>query len=992
MSRDRSYDIAVTGVHARFPGAADLDRWWAAVTDGERLTTRLSRADLQAAGVPERLVDDPAYVPARGVLADADRFDHSLFQLSARDAELMDPQHRHMLEAAWAALEDAGVGPGGGGLVTGVYASDSGSGYLRAMLTGGPLDEQVLDHALHGTEPDFIASLVSYKLGLTGPSIGVRTACSSSLVGLHLAVQALLNGDCDQALVLAAGIDFPQGGYLHVPGGIQSESGVCRPFDAASDGVVPGSGVACVVLRRLADVQPADGGDGPDLYGVVLGTAVNNDGAGKAGYYAPSEAGQEAVIRAALHAADVDAATIGYLEAHATGTRVGDPIEWAAASAALAALGAAPGQVAVGALKATIGHLDAASGLAGLIKAMRVVKEGVLPPIAGFGGYNPLLDLAGSPLYVPAAAGPWTGPLPRRAGVSSFGIGGTNAHVVIEQPPVRAPARRESRDRLVVLSAADTGALERAVAAHAAFLDGTGEDLADVAYTLAAGRTPMPERLAVCGSSPAEVADRLRAGVAVARGRAAAAPPPVVLLLPGQGTQFPGMATAFAAALPGFTDALEECLAAFEPDLAATLRRALHDPATPAAEVAATALAQPMLFAVGYAAGRALGGLGVAPAALIGHSLGELTAACLTGVLSLPDAARVVAARGLAMQQCPPGAMLAVGCDEATARAWAAEAGLELAAVNGADSCVLAGSDEAVRGLLDRVGATVHAKVLHTSHAFHSARIEPALPRLREVLGTARLHPPAAPLASNLTGRLRPAGTPVEAGEFVEQARRPVRFGAAVAAAAEQFPGCVFVEAGPGRVLSALVEAAGHVAVPVCPRPAPHEPGAAGGRGVLTALGRLWTLGLPVPLDRLGADGHAVHLPVYQFGGRRFRAPEVAARAAAAVTPRTAGTAGTAGAAAAPPAQPEPPGAAPDPAVLMPRLWAELLGADDLDDDSDFFALGGDSLLVTQLARRLHDELGVRMPLRDMLAGRTLGRQTELIRLRLHDHVPAAGA
>lgn len=428
MSRDRSLDIAVTGVHALFPGAADLDDWWNAVLAGRVLTTRLDRTDLLSAGVPPELADDPDYVPVRGHLDEADRFDHALFRISARDAELMDPQHRLMLESAWAALEDAAVRSAD--LTTAVYASDSGSGYLRAMLAAGPLDPLTLDQALHGTEPDFIASLIAYKLGLTGTALGVRTACSSSLVSVHLAVQALINGECDQAVVVAAGIDYPQAGHLHVPGGIQSVSGHCRPFDARADGVVAGSGVACVVLRRLADVT-----DGPPLYGVLLGTATNNDGSAKAGYYAPSAEGQEAVIVAALAAADVGADSIGYLEAHATGTHVGDPIEWSAASAALSAGGAHPGQVAVGALKSTIGHLDSASGLAGLIRAMRVLREGVVPPVTGFTELNPLLDVAGGPLYVPTAAGPWTGPEPRRAGVSSFGIGGTNAHVIVEQPP-----------------------------------------------------------------------------------------------------------------------------------------------------------------------------------------------------------------------------------------------------------------------------------------------------------------------------------------------------------------------------------------------------------------------------------------------------------------------------------------------------------------------------------------------------------------------------
>ena len=971
MDRDRALDVAVTGVAARLPGVPDLASWFDAIRTGRVLTRRLTRAELAEGGVPAELADAPGYVPVRGVLADDDRFDHRLFGISARDAELMDPQHRLMLEIAWSALEDAGFPPLPDGARTGrdvaVYASGSGSGYLRAMLAGGPLDPLTLDQALHGTEPDFIASLVAYKLGLTGPALGVQTACSSSLVATHLAVQALLNGECETALVVAAGIDFPQGGHLHVDGGIQSAAGACRPFDARSDGVVAGSGVVAVVLRRLAAL-----GDDPQPYGVLIGTAVNNDGCAKAGYYAPSVTGQEEVIRAALAAADVDGSSIGYLEAHATGTRIGDPIEWTAANAALTAAGAAPGQVAVGALKGTIGHLDAASGLAALVKAMWVVRDGLVPPVPGFTALNPLLDDAGSALRVPTSARPWTGPLPRRAGVSSFGIGGTNAHVIVEAPP-EVPARPAPppRDRVVVLSAADPEALDRAAGRLADQLDRERPDLADVAITLHTGRARLAERLAVVGRDSAEVADLLRRRSNPARGRVpATGAAEVAFLLPGQGSQRPGMAAPFAVALPGFGTALDACLGAFPPELARRLYGALFDSAFPADELAATELAQPALFAVGYAAGRALAGLGVTPCALLGHSLGEIIAACLGGVLDVGDAARFVAVRGRAMQACPPGAMLAVGCDAATARELIAESGadLALAAVNGPAGCTVSGAAPDVDRFRRLADGRVFLRPLRTSHAFHSRLIEPALPALADALAEVRIGPTATPWASNLTGELVAAGDTVAARSFVEQARNPVLFGDALAALAASHPGCVAVEVGPGRALSSQAEAAGLTTVPLDP------PGAGDrARGVLTALARLWTLGVPVPAEHLGGgDGRAIHLPGYAFGGPRLRAPEVGR--GPAVTAFTASSPAVVGDPVADAATGDP-----DPGVLMPKLWAEVLGEADLDEDADFFDLGGDSLLVTQLARRIQEELGVRVPLRDMLAGRTLGRQTALV-------------
>ncbi|MFJ8214489.1 type I polyketide synthase [Streptomyces sp. NPDC096033] len=975
MTRDRSLDIAVTGVAGRFPGSADLAAWWEALVEGRVLTTRYDERRLREAGVPQSLIDDPGFVPVHGHLADADRFENALFRVSPREAEMMDPQHRMMLECAWAALEDAGTNPLATPVTTGVYASASGSGYLRAMLAGGALDPMTLEDAIHGNEPDFMASLISYKLGLTGPAVAVQTACSSSLVALHTAVQALLNGECDQALVVGAGVAYPQAGHLHVPGGIHSAAGACRPFDEHADGVVAGSGVACVVLRRLEDALA----DGVEPYGVVLGTAVNNDGSAKAGYYAPSASGQEAVIRAALEAADVDGASIGYLETHGTGTRVGDPIEWSAASSALRAAGAAPGQVAVGALKANTGHLDNAAGLAGLIKALFVVREGVVPPVAGFTRLNPLLETGDSPLYVPRATAPWSGPEPRRAGVSSFGVGGTNAHAVVEAPPAGAPPS-EGQDRpraghLALLSAADGEALARSADRLGRHLAAHAPAAADVARTLATGRAALPERLAVAGRDTADLAGRLAAGAGVVRGRVPeTGPAPLVLAFPGQGAQRPGMAVPFAEALPGFADSLAECLGAFEPGLAAELGRALHDPAFPEEELARTRLAQPALFAVEYAVAAALRGLGLVPRAVIGHSLGEITAACVAGVLEPADAARFVALRGRAMQDCPEGAMLALGCGEEAARELLAACALplEIAAVNSADASVVAGTPAAVAQFETWLAGRVATHRLRTTRAFHSALVEPAVPLLAAELSRTAVHPPTMAWAAN-DGRLLLPGTEIVGDSFAAAARNPVRFTQALDALARHLPGALVVEAGPGRTLSALAEAADLTAVPLAAGRAARP------EDVLTALGTLWTTGQPLAADRLCAQGRPVRLPGYPFAGPRRTAPEAAPPSD---TPRR--IAGAPAPAAGPTESTDSAGApvAPDPAdvpALVAEVWAELLGHQEPAADADFFALGGDSLLVTRLARRLGTALGVRVPIRELLLARTLERQTEVV-------------
>jgi len=972
LARDRSLDVAVTGVSARFPGSPDLDGWWSALLAGRVLTSRYRRDELLAAGVPPRLADDPAYVPVRGHLDRAEHFDNQLFRISPREAELMDPQHRLMLEMAWAALEDAAMAPGAVPLRTGVFASATGSGYLRAVLAHSPLDPATLDDLIHGTEPDFMASRISYKLGLTGPALAIQTACSSSLVAVHFAVQSLLNGDCEQALVVAAGLDFPQAGYLSLPGAVQSPSGRCLPFTQDADGVVAGSGVACVVLRPLADALA----DGPEPYGVILGTAVNNDGAAKIGYYATSAPGQEAAISAALRVADVDAGSIGYLESHGTGTRIGDPIEWTAASAALSRAGARPGQVAVGALKASIGHLDAAAGLAALIKALWVLRTGVIPPVAGFTRLNPLLESEGSPLYIPAGPAPWPAGQPRRAGVSAFGIGGTNAHAiveaspVVETSPVVAASAGEPRDRLIVLSAADPGALRRAASRLACWLRETDPDLGDVAFTLARGRVTLTHRLAVTGRTTAQAAGQLEqaAGQLADAAAGEARQRPAVYLFPGQGSQYPGMARPYLDSLPGFRDALDRCLDhldRIDGQAGARVRGALLDEDFPASEVNETELAQPALFALGYAVAAGLAEAGVRPAAVVGHSAGEIAAATVAGVLDLADAAAFITVRGQAMAACAPGAMLALGCDAERARQMLAGSGtgLEVAAVNGPDSCVVSGRAEDIESFRLGIGDALFTRRLRSTRAFHSRLIDPAIPRLARALSAVVPRPPTVPIGMNVSGEIVPAGADVPAGVFAEQARRPVLFGDAIAAIAGVMPDAVAVEVGPGRALSAMAEAAGLAAVSL-----------GGARGsvrddaVLASLGTLWTLGQPVAVGRLCGPARRLHLPAYPFAGPRWIAPQITAPVGADAEPAPARE-------TVPAEEP----AIPDPRTGMRVIWSDLLGYPDLTDGSDFFDLGGDSLLFTRLARRVSNEFRIEVPVRAMLAARTLGKQRAIV-------------
>ncbi|MEV6827075.1 type I polyketide synthase [Amycolatopsis sp. NPDC051102] len=970
--RDQSLDIAVTGMAAYLPGIDDysggLSAWWRTQLAGAVHTRRYTREHLLAVGVPERIVADADYVPLHGHLGRWARFDHDFFGISPREAELIDPQHRLMLEVSWNALEDAGIAPRHPAATTGVFASMTGSGYLRAAMRHTPdMDPDLVDDLIHGSDPDFAAARIAYKLGLTGPALAVQTACSSSLVSTHLAVQALLNRDCDQAIVVAAGFGYPQAGYLHLPGGVLSPTGSCRPFDKDADGVVPGSGVACVVLRRLEDVNDADA----PPHGVILGSAVNNDGNAKAGFYVPSPASQEAAIRSALTLADVGGDSVGYLESHGTGTPLGDPIEWTAASNAYRAAGARHAAVAVGALKASIGHLDAAAGLAGLIRAILVVRDGVVPPVAGFTALNPLLDIENSPLWLPTEATPLdAGTAPRRAGVSAFGIGGTNAHIVIEQfrdNRGNRPPGAEPRDQLVLVSAADTATLDRLAGQLADHLDREQPDLAEACATLAAGRTHLGERLAVTGRSSSEVAERLRRPhQRVQRRLRRDRPDPAIFVFPGQGTQRAGMAIPYDAALPGFGEHLDDVLNTFPPRDATRIMQALFDTDFPPDEIDQTALAQPSIFALQVAAARSLIDLGVAPAAVCGHSLGELSALHIAGVLSLTDAANFVSRRGEAMQECSEGAMAAFAgpADQAAAlvERWHLE--LELSAVNGPDSCVLSGSAAAVAALRGQVGDTVPVRTLRTTRAFHSRLIEPAVRTLAKVADTMSLGEAAIPVALSVSGAMLPAGAAPAAQMLADQARLPVLFDQALQALHLEFPAATTVEVGPGCSLSAFAEGVGFTTATLGRR------AGAEGNAVLSGLGTMWTLGHPVPVAP-PSRARRLHLPPYPFFGPVRVAPETmpGGKNTAFVPPVAAGP-------------PEETGHhhEVDAATAMRQIWSEILGLDDLSDTADFFALGGDSLLISRLIRRANTEFDIRLPVRRMLSARTLHAQVAIVR------------
>jgi amino acid adenylation domain-containing protein len=890
--------VAVVGMAGRFPGAPNVAAFWQNLREGRESIAVLTDAELREAGVDPALLADPRYVRATGVLDDVEGFDAAFFGFNALDATILDPQQRIFLECAWEAMEHAGHAPGAIPEV-GVFAGVSRSGYHTLLLADAVLEGLAGRFSLHlANDKDSLTSRTAYKLGLEGPTVTVQSACSTSLVAVHTACRALLAGECDMALAGAASVRVPhRQGYLFEEGGIGSPDGHCRAFDAASRGAVGGSGVGVVVLRRLEDALA--GGD--TIHAVILGSAMNNDGARRVGYTAPGVHGQARVLRAALAAAGVAAETVGYVEAHGTGTQLGDPIEVAALTEAYGPLG--PGSCALGSVKTNIGHLDSAAGVAGLIKTVLSLEHGEIVPSLHFQNPNPRIDFGRNPFRVPTRLGPWErNGAPRRAGVSAFGMGGTNAHVVLEEPPPPEGADPGRDWRLLVLSARTPTALDAATARLAAHLRGHPEQaLGDVAHTLARGRTAFARRRAVVvrrGEDAAAVLEAPPPGRLV-EGRAPEGSRTVAFLFSGLGDQYVGMGRGVYETEPVFRDAVDRCAEVLRPHLGGTdIRDVLYPPVSADARGAGavdlrqmvgrgagpgaaaerlngTAMAQPAVFVVGYALARLWESWGIVPGAVMGHSLGEYTAACVAGVLPLEDALALVAARARLIEALPGGAMLAVSLAPAEVEPFL-EPGAVVAAENAPAMCTVAGTEAAVAGVEHRLRAAGHAvRRLPTTHAFHSPLVQPAAAELAGLVARMRPGAPRIPLVSTLTGTWMTEAEAADPAYWARHLCEPVRFDAGVATLLAD-PGRVLLEVGPGQTLGTFVRqrptAAGRTAplVVASLRHAWEE--AADPAYLLGALARLWTAGITPDWQGVygGERRLRIPLPTYPFEHARY--------------------------------------------------------------------------------------------------------------------------
>lgn len=874
----KSSDIAIVGMAGRFPGSANIDEYWNNLVNGVESIRRLTEDDLLKAGVARRDFEDPDYVRACPVLADIDKFDAAFFGLSPRDASVMDPAHRFFLEVAWEALENSGnTGLADEGEV-GVFAGSGAPLYwMKNVRTHREIVESMGEFLVRhtGNDMNFLATRASYDLDLRGPSINVQTACSSALVAAHLARQSLLSGECDMALIGGATIVVPMGqGYHYKEGEILSPDGHCRPFDHRSAGTVFGSGAACLVLKRLDDAL--DNGD--TIHAVIKGSAVNNDGSVKVGFLAPGVEGQVDVIKKALKSAKVSARSIGYVEAHGTGTSVGDPIELTALDQAFSDETQDRQFCGVGSVKSNIGHLGEAASAASMIKVALALKHRMLPPTLGYERPNPRFDMDNSPFFVSAELRKWDSTEPLRAGVNALGAGGTNCHLIMEEPPAFLPGEGGRERHLLVLSAKSKTALDRMSENLAVQLERDPNiDLADAAYTLSMGRRALSHRRVLVANDHKEAVQLLRGENPSRVGTTVSdsSDPDVVFTFPGGGAQYSRMCFDIYDSEPAYKKALDECFSVIDQELDPALRGLLFASQNDA-EVATRSLQRPSyslptLFSVEYALARLFESYGIRPSAYIGHSMGEYVAACLAGVFSVRDGLRLVHLRGRLFEKTQKGRMIGVSLPEEELRS-IMPPGLSIAAVNAPELCVASGPSELIEELsLLLTRKETDWTPIHIDVAAHSSLLDPILEEFRRFCRTIDFRPPRMPIASNFTGKWLTSAEATDPEYWVRHLRNTVRFSDCVETVLEG-GNKVFLEIGPGRTLTTLVGAqktkVRHAVNSVRhPKETAHDVDYA-----LLTLGKVWSAGAHVDWTALFDDQirNRIPLPNYPFDHQSY--------------------------------------------------------------------------------------------------------------------------
>lgn len=982
-SGEGNRDIAIIGVAGSFPKAENVEQFWENLKAGIEGISFFDREQMLEFGVSEQTLDNPNYIKAKGILNRSLEFDAALFDYKARDTELIDPQLRLLHECAWETLDNAG------------YNSDQYQG--RIGMYGGATNnllwlQHIFQQASHiGSDLYDIATLgdreffmarVANKLNLTGPAVNVQTACSTSLVAVHMAIQGLLNGDCEMALAGGVSLSAQKEGYLYQEGMINSPDGHCRAFDAQAKGTVGGEGAGLVLLKRLEDAEA----DGDQILAVIKGSAINNDGIQKVGFTAPSVDGQRQVIKTALHAAQVEPDSISYVECHGTGTPLGDPIE-------VEALGQVFNSdkhsgVSLGAVKASIGHLDAAAGISGLIKTVLSLQHQYLPATLHFEQGNPNIDWASTPFEVVSKGKVWESDTVRRAGVSSFGIGGTNAHVVLEEY-VEQRQSGASREWQILPYSAQTDSVLNQVSErlknHLEQHSFDANELADVSYTLQTGRRHLGQRQVVLCQDVPE-------GVAVVGGEKpqqllqgyVGDVPVVTFMFSGQGSQYLGMASGLYATESRFKETVDKCLERLPEALNVTLQELLFGESEDTEALKDTAITQPALFVVEYALAQLLRHWGIKADAMIGHSLGEYVAATLCGVLSLEDALKLVTTRGRLMGSAEAGSMLSVALSAEAVAAKLPDR-LSLAADNSSDLCVVSGPTDLIDTFAESLAQEEikHSK-LHTSHAYHSEMMVPILDDFRDVVRSVQIKPPNQPYISNVTGDWITADDVQDVEYWCRHLRGTVQFNKGLETLLAD-SNRLFLEIGPGRSLCSLVQrhkarSPEHI---VCNALRHVNDEFDDSYHNAWMLARLYVVGVDIDWSayRKGEQRLRRTLPSYPFEHQTY-APGVDAMASMEIAESASGIRSSNGSQqrnkrpnlatvfVAPNTESE---------QKVTQLWCELFRLEQIGIHDDFFELGGNSLMATTLLAHLHELSEVELTIAEVFERRTIADLAELL-------------
>ena len=1007
--KDIAEGIAIVGMSGRFPGADSVDQFWRNLIQGVCSIDTFTDEALRQSGVPETLLNNPKYVKKGGVLKGPELFDAAFFGYSPREAQSIDPQQRLFLEGAWGALENAGYDPGSFEGDIGVYAGCGMNYYLlKNLLSTGPDMESVVTAMnFFGNDKDFLATRVSYKLNLTGPSIDVQTACSTSLVAVQLACQGLFTYQCDMALAGGVSIQAPRmKGYLYAEGEIFSTDGYCRTFDKKATGTVFGEGYGIVVLKRLEDALK----DMDNIYAVIQGIAVNNDGSDKVGYTAPSVNGQKAVIAMAQALADVTSEEISYIEAHGTGTQMGDPMELAALTQVFRETTQKRNFCAIGSAKPNVGHMDVAAGVASLIKVALALKHRQIPPRILFDEENPELNLKTSPFYVNTKLSDWKplGTL-RRAGISSFGIGGTNAHAVLsEAPHIDTRSITLKPFVLLPLSARSPGALQKMTSNLQGHLeDNPNLNLSDAAYTLQTGRRHFQHRRAVVCEDVQTAIHHLASldSQTIVNGVNCSGAKEIVFMFTGQGSQYVKMADELYRKLPAFKETVDTGSEILEPLLHMDIRDVLFpekaDEERASRILSQTAITQPALFLVEMALAKLMIVWGIRPWAMIGHSIGEYVAACLANVFSFEDALKVVAERGRLMQAQEHGDMLAVMMAEEELKPLVGSK-LSIAAVNSPSQCVVSGDrnaidsfQKALSALSEETGKKIRSVKLNTSHAFHSSMMEPAVAPFRKILATISMSVPEIPFISNTTGDWIDAEQASNLDYWADHIRHGVRFSDGVRKLIQN-PKKILLEIGPGSTLISLAKphCGQNVQTTILPSMRRTDQNESDFAFLLKTLGKLWIEGVNVDWAAYHADETRmrVSLPTYPFERKRIWIDRIAKNeirdeSQEALHREDEGTIRLEGS--------EKPTDSLRPECKQPsdveknltHIWKKILGYKHIDPDENYFELGGNSLMAVSLFDRIEQLFCVRLPLATLYDAPTIRQLAEI--LKSEDYEPS---